>query len=66
MEDSHGEPPSYHDGGYWSCSIGDIKYLICHVTSQNHVIEGSFNFMSGNSSMYITSLSSLVVIDIAT
>ena len=22
-----------------------MKYLICHVTSQNHVIEGSCNFM---------------------
>ena len=26
-------------GGYWSSARGDKKYLICHVTSENHVIE---------------------------
>ena len=36
-------------GGYWSSAGGDIKYLICHVTSQKHVVEGSCNFMFGGS-----------------
>ena len=31
-------------GGHWSSASGDIKYLTCHVTLQNHVIEGSSNF----------------------
>ena len=30
--------------GYWSSASGDIKYLICHVISQKHVIEGSSNY----------------------
>ena len=42
----------------------EIKYLICHVTKQSHVIEGTCNFMSGNSSRYVTTLLSLVAIDI--
>ena len=33
--------------GFWSSSIGDMYFLICHMTAQNHVIEGSCNFMSG-------------------
>ena len=33
-------------GGYWSSASGDIRYLICHVTSQNHVIKGLSNFVS--------------------
>ena len=36
--------------GGWSSAIGDIKYLICHVISQNFVIEGSCVFMDGSSS----------------
>ena len=43
---------------------GDIKYLICQVTSQKHVIEGSSNFISGNPLWYVTTLSSLVTIGI--
>ena len=43
---------------------GDMKYFICHVIPQNHVIEGSWNFMSGSSSLYIPSLLSLVVVGI--
>ena len=26
---------------------GDIMYLICHVTSHDHVIEGSYKFIDG-------------------
>ena len=36
-------------GGYWSSVNGDIKYLLCYVTSQNHLIEGSCDFLSGSS-----------------
>ena len=46
-------------GGHWSSANGDVKYLICHVTSQNHVIGGSSNFMSWTSSWYVTILPSL-------
>ena len=41
---------------------GDIKYLICHVTSQNHLTEVSSNFMSGRSSWCVNILPSLVAI----
>ena len=27
-------------GGHWPSASGYMQYLICHVTSQNHVIEG--------------------------
>ena len=46
--------------GHWSSGSGDKKYLICHVTSQNQVIEGSRNFIDGSSSMYVTNLPNLV------
>ena len=49
-------------GRHWSLAVGDKKYLICYVTSQNHVIKGSSNFMSGSSSWYVTTLPSLVAI----
>ena len=52
-------------GGHWSVEIGDIKYLMCQGTSQNHVIEASSNLMNGSTSWYVTTLSSLVTIDIA-
>ena len=29
---------------------GDKKYLICHVTLQNHITEGSCNFVNGSCS----------------
>ena len=51
-------------GEHCSNASGNIKYLTFHVTLQNHVIEGSTNFMSGSSSWYITTLPSLVVIGI--
>ena len=31
-------------GGHWSSASGDIKYLKCHVTLQNHVIKESSNY----------------------
>ena len=51
-------------GGNLLSASGDIKYSICHVTSQNYVIEGSSNFMSGSSSWYVTTLTRLVAIGI--
>ena len=39
-------------------------YLICHVTSHDHVIEGSCEFMGGNSLWYIINLRGLVTISI--
>ena len=51
-------------GGHWSSASRDIKYLICHMNLQNHVIEGSSNFMSGSSSWYISILPSVVALRI--
>ena len=31
-------------GGHCSSASGNIKYFICHVTSQNDVIEGSIMY----------------------
>ena len=42
-------PPCHWFGGHWSSWSGDIKYFICHVTSQNQVIEGSRDFFSRSS-----------------
>ena len=50
------------DGNMFSSS-GDMKFLISHVTSQNHVIEGSSKF-PGSSSWYVTILPSQVVIGV--
>ena len=47
-------------GEHWSSATGDIKYLICQVTSQDHVIEESCDFMSGSSSLFDTTLPSLL------
>ena len=35
-------------GGHWPSAKGDIKYLICHMTLQDHVIEGSRDTMGGS------------------
>ena len=38
---------SYHKifGGHWPYKRGDIKFLICHVTSRDHVIRGPSEIM---------------------
>ena len=41
-----------------------IQYLICPVTSQNHVIEGSCNFLNESSSWFVNTMPSLLIIDI--
>ena len=52
-------------GGYWSNASQDMKCLLCHVTSENHMIEGSSIFMSGNSLWYVTTLPIFVAIGAA-
>ena len=37
-------------GGHWFSANGDIKYLICLMTFENHVTERSYPFLSGCSS----------------
>ena len=39
-------------------------YFICHVTSQDHPIEGSFKFIGESYSWYVTALRSFVTIGI--
>ena len=51
-------------GGHWSNASEEMKYLICHMTSENHVIEGSISFMSGTSSWHVTTLPGLLAIGI--
>ena len=51
-------------GGHWSSASWDVAYLICYVTWKKHRIQGSYNFMSGSSSLYVTTLPSLVDIGI--
>ena len=50
--------------GHLSSARGNIRYWFCNVTSQDDVTEGSYGFMDGSSSLYVTTLSSLVVIGI--
>ena len=51
-------------GGYWSIEGGDVTNLICHVTSQDHVIE-EYDFMGSSTLLYVTNLPSSVAIGIA-
>ena len=52
-------------GDHWSSASRNMMYLICHVISQNPVIEGSINFMSENSLWYVTIWPSLMAIGVA-
>ena len=49
-------------GGYMHCGSDDIMILVCHVILQNHVIEGSWDFMDQIPAEPITSFLSLVAI----
>ena len=49
---------------HWFSASGNIRYLIFHVTSQNHLIERSSKFMNKTSLLYVTIMPSLVAIDI--
>ena len=61
VEVSHAKSSSCYVRGNWSCASGNVKYLICHVTSQSHVIEGSCNFLRV-SLLYFTTPPNLVAI----
>ena len=63
VEVCHAKASSCHVRGYWLCARGDLKFLICHVTLQSNVIEGSCNFTSGDS-LHFTTLPSLVAIGV--
>ena len=49
-------------GGHRLRASGNIKHLIFRVTSQNHVIGGSCNFMKGSSILHVTISQSLVAV----
>ena len=44
------------------CGSRDIRYLICHMTLQNHMIKGCCDFMKGRSLLYVTALPSVVAV----
>ena len=44
----------------WSNISGDLTYLSCQVTSQDHAIEVPFDIMSRSFSLYVTTLPSLL------
>ena len=45
-----------------SCGSSDTAFKIVYVTLQDHMIQGSSDFMEGNSSLYITTLAKLIAI----
>ena len=47
-------------GRSWSSTCGDKMYLTSHVALRNQVIEKSCEFVSGNSSLCVTILKSLI------
>ena len=60
----HIKPPSCQFGCQRTCDSRDITDLIFHVTMQDRVIKGLCDFMEGDSSFYIYTLSSLVAIGV--
>ena len=46
--------------GHRLCCSRDITGLILHVTLQDHVINGLYEFMEGSFSLYISTLPNLV------
>ena len=51
-------------GGHLCNASGNLNYLICRATSQNHMTEGPGNYLIRSSLCYFTPLGSLVAIDI--
>ena len=51
-------------GGHWSSANGDIIKLICHMTSQNNIIEKSCDIISGRYSLYVNIHPNVVAISI--
>ena len=52
-------------GVHWSGASGDITYFICHVASQEHVLERSYDGLGRSPSMYVTTLPRLLAMGIA-
>ena len=50
-------------GEHFSNESGDMTYLICHMTSQDRVIKGSCDFMSGRFLICHTTLPSVMTIE---
>ena len=50
--------------GHTRCGSSDTAVKIVYMTLQDHVIEGSGDFMEGQSSLYIPTLPKLIAIDI--
>ena len=48
--------------GHWSDASESITSLVFRVTSEDHVSEGSHDFMGGSSSLYVTTLPSLIAV----
>ena len=56
---------SYHPanfGGHRQCGSRDIMVLVCHVISQDHLINGSSDFVGRSTSKQVTTLQNLVAI----
>ena len=51
-------------GVLWSNASGDMTYLICHATTIEHMIEGTYGVMGWSTSLYVTTLTSLLAIGI--
>ena len=51
-------------GIHWSIASGAITFFIYAITSQEHVIEGSYEFMDWSYLLYVTTLQSLWAIGI--
>ena len=49
-------------GGHRHCGSGDIMFLICHVTSRDHVFKGICDFMGKSHSRPVTTSPYLVAI----
>ena len=62
FEATHIKSPSYQV--WWPCGSRSITNLVFYVTLQEHVMEGSGDFIEGSSFLYIPSLPSSVAIGI--
>ena len=51
-------------GVHQSSAIGDVTYLTCPMTSQQHVTEGKYGFMGRSSPLCLTILPGLLAIGI--
>ena len=57
-------PHTANFDGHKHYNSEDISFLICRVISEEHMIKALFNLMVGSPSCYVTTLPSLVTIDI--